>query len=90
MFADLGHFSVPAIQVCILDYVSCIFIFAFLDEFAFVGALRNYFQLFAQIAFTCVVFPCLLLAYMGQAAYLMRFPDSSDRIFYDSVPGYIC
>ncbi|KAL5552923.1 hypothetical protein UlMin_040324 [Ulmus minor] len=52
MFADLGHFSVPAIQ----------------------------------IAFTCVVFPCLLLAYMGQAAYLMRFPDSSDRIFYDSVP----
>ncbi|KAH1063968.1 hypothetical protein J1N35_028955 [Gossypium stocksii] len=52
MFADLGHFSVPAIQ----------------------------------IAFTFVVFPCLLLAYMGQAAYLMKYPDSSDRIFYDSVP----
>ncbi|WRX14282.1 Potassium transporter - like 9 [Theobroma cacao] len=52
MFADLGHFSVRAIQ----------------------------------IAFTFVVFPCLLLAYMGQAAYLMRYPDSSGRIFYDSVP----
>ncbi|KAG4202263.1 hypothetical protein ERO13_A05G318000v2 [Gossypium hirsutum] len=52
MFADLGHFSVPAIQ----------------------------------IAFTFVVFPCLLLAYMGQAAYLMKYPESSDRIFYDSVP----
>ncbi|KAI4314289.1 hypothetical protein L6164_027212 [Bauhinia variegata] len=39
-----------------------------------------------QIAFTCVVFPCLLLAYMGQAAYLMRYPTSSSRIFYDSVP----
>ncbi|KAF5443189.1 hypothetical protein F2P56_035768 [Juglans regia] len=53
MFADLGHFSVRAIQ----------------------------------IAFTCVVFPCLLLAYIGQAAYLMKYPDSAERIFYDSVPG---
>ncbi|OMO78191.1 potassium transporter [Corchorus capsularis] len=52
MFADLGHFSVRAIQ----------------------------------IAFTFVVFPCLLFAYMGQAAYLMKYPDSSARIFYDSVP----
>lgn len=52
MFADLGHFSVRAIQ----------------------------------IAFTAVVFPCLLLAYMGQAAYLMRYPNSAERIFYDSVP----
>ncbi|KAF5443187.1 hypothetical protein F2P56_035768 [Juglans regia] len=52
MFADLGHFSVRAIQ----------------------------------IAFTCVVFPCLLLAYIGQAAYLMKYPDSAERIFYDSVP----
>lgn len=40
-----------------------------------------------QIAFTCVVFPCLLLAYMGQAAYLMKSPSSVERIFYDSVPG---
>ncbi|KDP26561.1 hypothetical protein JCGZ_17719 [Jatropha curcas] len=53
MFADLGHFSVKAIQ----------------------------------IAFSGVVFPCLLLAYMGQASYLMKHPESSGRIFYDSVPG---
>ncbi|XP_044492984.1 putative potassium transporter 12 isoform X2 [Mangifera indica] len=39
-----------------------------------------------QIAFTCLVFPCLLLAYMGQAAYLMKYPVSAERIFYDSVP----
>lgn len=52
MFADLGHFSVPSIQ----------------------------------IAFTFVVFPCLLLAYMGQGAYLMNYPNSANRIFYDSVP----
>ncbi|KAL7609229.1 hypothetical protein Lser_V15G11449 [Lactuca serriola] len=52
MFADLGHFTVPSIQ----------------------------------IAFSFVVFPCLLLAYMGQAAYLMKHPDSAARIFYDSIP----
>ncbi|KAM3344528.1 putative potassium transporter 12 isoform X1 [Capsicum galapagoense] len=40
-----------------------------------------------QIAFTSVVFPCLFLAYFGQAAYLMKYPNSSGRIFYDSVPG---
>ncbi|KAK1311356.1 putative potassium transporter 12 [Acorus calamus] len=40
-----------------------------------------------QIAFTSVVFPCLLLAYMGQAAFLMKNPASVERIFYDSVPG---
>uniref|UniRef100_A0A7N0TEU4 Potassium transporter n=1 Tax=Kalanchoe fedtschenkoi TaxID=63787 RepID=A0A7N0TEU4_KALFE len=39
-----------------------------------------------QIAFTSVVFPCLFLAYIGQAAYLMEFPGSAGRIFYDSVP----
>ncbi|KAL0718697.1 hypothetical protein Bca4012_068020 [Brassica carinata] len=39
-----------------------------------------------QMAFTCVVFPCLLLAYMGQAAFLTKHPDASARIFYDSVP----
>lgn len=53
MFADLGHFSVPSIQ----------------------------------IAFTFVVFPCLLLAYMGQAAYLMKNPTSVERVFYDSIPA---
>ncbi|KAM7250591.1 hypothetical protein ACFE04_022474 [Oxalis oulophora] len=53
MFADLGHFTVPSIQ----------------------------------LAFTVVVFPCLLLAYMGQAAYLMKYPHASERIFYESVPG---
>ncbi|CAL5197029.1 unnamed protein product [Lathyrus oleraceus] len=52
MFADLGHFTVPSIQ----------------------------------IAFTFVVFPCLLLAYMGQAAFLMKNPASYSSVFYKSVP----
>lgn len=40
-----------------------------------------------QIAFTVVVFPCLLLAYSGQAAYLMENKDHVIDAFYRSIPG---
>ncbi|XP_047951633.1 potassium transporter 11 isoform X1 [Salvia hispanica] len=39
-----------------------------------------------QIAFTTVVFPCLLLAYSGQAAYLMENKDHVIDAFYRSIP----
>ncbi|KAK9108020.1 hypothetical protein Syun_024031 [Stephania yunnanensis] len=39
-----------------------------------------------QIAFTFLVFPCLLLAYMGQSAFLMKYPSTAERIFYASIP----
>ncbi|XP_019426316.1 PREDICTED: potassium transporter 10-like isoform X2 [Lupinus angustifolius] len=42
-----------------------------------------------QIAFTLVVFPCLLLAYSGQAAYLMNNMDHSPDVFYRSIPETI-
>ncbi|KHG01691.1 Potassium transporter 11 [Gossypium arboreum] len=40
-----------------------------------------------QLAFTVVVFPCLLLAYSGQAAYLMSNRDHVVDAFYHSIPG---
>lgn len=40
-----------------------------------------------QIAFSFVVYPCLLLAYMGQAAYLISFPSAVNNAFYKSIPG---
>ncbi|XP_057855189.1 putative potassium transporter 12 isoform X2 [Cryptomeria japonica] len=40
-----------------------------------------------QIAFTCLVFPCLLLAYMGQAAFLIKNPSRAGEAFYASVPA---
>ncbi|KAK4413524.1 Potassium transporter 5 [Sesamum alatum] len=52
MFADLGHFNVPAVQ----------------------------------ISFSGMVFPSLLAAYIGQAAYLSKFPDHVANTFYDSIP----
>ncbi|KAG4949263.1 hypothetical protein JHK85_043135 [Glycine max] len=42
-----------------------------------------------QIAFTLLVFPCLLLAYSGQAAYLMHNLDHSEDAFYRSIPDKI-
>jgi K+ transporter len=40
-----------------------------------------------QIAFTLVVFPCLLLAYTGQAAYIISNKDHVVDAFYRSIPG---
>ncbi|XP_062094881.1 potassium transporter 11-like isoform X2 [Humulus lupulus] len=42
-----------------------------------------------QIAFVLVVFPCLLLAYSGQAAYLMQNHDHASDAFYRSIPAAI-
>nr|XP_027191669.1 potassium transporter 10 isoform X2 [Cicer arietinum] len=42
-----------------------------------------------QLAFTLVVFPCLLLAYSGQAAYLMDNLTHSRDAFYRSIPDRI-
>ncbi|WJX52750.1 Potassium transporter 10 [Trifolium repens] len=42
-----------------------------------------------QLAFTLVVFPCLLLAYSGQAAYLMNNLTHSKDAFYRSIPERI-
>ncbi|XP_019447926.1 PREDICTED: potassium transporter 10-like [Lupinus angustifolius] len=42
-----------------------------------------------QLAFTVVVFPCLILAYSGQAAYLMNNLNHSHDAFYRSIPDRI-
>ncbi|XP_024978824.1 potassium transporter 11-like [Cynara cardunculus var. scolymus] len=42
-----------------------------------------------QLAFTVVVFPCLLLAYSGQAAYLMQNKEHVYDAFYRSIPESI-
>ena len=45
-------------------------------------------HVYVQIAFTLVVFPCLLLAYTGQAAYIIDHKDHVADAFYRSIPGY--
>ncbi|GLJ26860.1 hypothetical protein SUGI_0524970 [Cryptomeria japonica] len=39
-----------------------------------------------QIAFTGVVYPSLICAYVGQAAYLRKFPENVSDTFYKSIP----
>lgn len=40
-----------------------------------------------QIAFTGVVYPCLILAYMGEAAYLSKNKENLQASFYKAIPG---
>ncbi|KAK9462975.1 potassium transporter-domain-containing protein [Lipomyces oligophaga] len=40
-----------------------------------------------QLALFCVVYPSLMLAYLGQTAYIVRYPDSIANAFYYSIPG---
>ncbi|KAI5002622.1 hypothetical protein ZWY2020_027272 [Hordeum vulgare] len=40
-----------------------------------------------QVAFSTVVYPSLILAYSGQAAYLIKNPDHLSTAFYSSIPG---
>ncbi|KAJ4798577.1 Potassium transporter [Rhynchospora pubera] len=39
-----------------------------------------------QVAFSTVLFPAVLLAYIGQAAYLMKHPEHVSDTFYKSIP----
>ncbi|GAX85040.1 hypothetical protein CEUSTIGMA_g12460.t1 [Chlamydomonas eustigma] len=52
LFADLGHFSRPAIG----------------------------------IGFSCIAYPSLILAYLGQGAYLIQNPGNVSSAFWSSVP----
>lgn len=40
-----------------------------------------------QVAFSCVIYPCLVLQYMGQAAFLSKNVSAVRMSFYASVPG---
>lgn len=39
-----------------------------------------------QLSWLCYVFPCLLLAYIGQAAFISAHPDAYDNPFFNAAP----
>ncbi|XP_020539758.1 probable potassium transporter 13 isoform X2 [Jatropha curcas] len=51
--------------------------------------LGHFSQLSLRIAFTGVVYPCLVLAYMGEAAYLSKHKEDLQRSFYKAIPEVI-
>lgn len=40
-----------------------------------------------QLSFTFLVYPCLLIAYIGQAAFIIKHPDLVSVTFYKSIPS---
>ncbi|KAJ0053358.1 hypothetical protein Pint_02490 [Pistacia integerrima] len=40
-----------------------------------------------RLAFAFVIYPCLVIQYMGQAAFLSKNLDKIPNCFYDSIPG---
>ncbi|CAK9227914.1 unnamed protein product [Sphagnum jensenii] len=50
---------------------------------------KSIFHAFSPLHIVCfwVVYPCLLLAYLGQAAYLLNHPENAGNPFYKSIPG---
>ncbi|KAG7030629.1 putative potassium transporter 8, partial [Cucurbita argyrosperma subsp. argyrosperma] len=71
-----GWMSLGGILLCITGSEA---MFADLGHFSYTAI---------QIAFTFLVYPALILAYMGQAAYLSQHHTTTNNIgFYDSVPG---
>lgn len=79
LFADLCHFPVLAVQVFIIHSHNY-------DQYLKLCVLRLC-VFCLQIAFTLIVFPCLLLAYTGQAAYIVSNKGHVFDAFYRSIPG---
>ncbi|KAH9329613.1 hypothetical protein KI387_001721 [Taxus chinensis] len=48
--------------------------------------LGHFSQLSIKIAFTGVVYPCLILAYMGEAAFLSKHKNEIQSSFYKAIP----
>ncbi|KAH9532853.1 hypothetical protein CY35_18G021100 [Sphagnum magellanicum] len=69
-----GWIHLGGILLCIIGTEA---LFADLGHFTFQSI---------QIAFTSLVYPCLLLAYLGQAAFLFRNLESVGDAFYSSIP----
>ncbi|KAF9686000.1 hypothetical protein SADUNF_Sadunf03G0113000 [Salix dunnii] len=79
MFADLGHFSQLSIRVMYIDF--------FTPSIHFPFDLLFLFYLQEQIAFTTIIYPSLILAYMGEAAYLSKHKEDLQGSFYRAIPG---
>ncbi|KAF7819327.1 potassium transporter 4 [Senna tora] len=48
--------------------------------------LGHFTALSIRLAFAFVIYPCLVVQYMGQAAFLSKNPNSVNNTFYDSIP----
>ncbi|KAJ6674775.1 POTASSIUM TRANSPORTER [Salix viminalis] len=51
--------------------------------------LGHFTALSIRLAFALAIYPCLVVQYMGQAAFLSKNPSSMSNSFYDSIPDSV-
>lgn len=77
-FIDLGQLSWRMMGGVMLSITGTEALFADLGHFS---------RLSIQLATICVVYPCLILQYLGQSAALLSNPSQWNTSFWSSVPG---
>lgn len=100
MFADLCYFSVRSVQVKMLQngiiwirycYItfdkSASFGVSFLIRCCYWYDSDVFDSDFLQLTFMFLVLPCLLLGYLGQAAYLMDNHSGAEQVFFNCIPS---
>lgn len=86
MFADLCYFSVRSVQVMNHVYVLSIMASGCIS-FVISAYILMKMVVCLQLTFVFLVLPCLLLGYLGQAAYLMEHHADAGEAFFSSVPS---
>jgi hypothetical protein len=76
------------------DSFALLYLLDWMCQFAIVNCVKNFTESFFfflqwQLGFTIVVYPCLVLAYMGEAAYLSKHREDLQSSFYKALPGEV-
>lgn len=87
MFADLCYFSVRSVQVIALLKFKRVERVWQSKFFSFLRKSYLWIHLYVQLTFVFLVLPCLLLGYLGQAAFLMENQSQSVQVFFSSIPS---
>ncbi|KAL0910278.1 hypothetical protein M5K25_021243 [Dendrobium thyrsiflorum] len=95
--ATIGLYNIIKFYPSILKALSPHYIFYFFQRnhrkgWELLGAIAlcitvaKHYSLFLQLSYSLVVYPALILAYSGEAAFLIKNPDRISTAFYSSVP----
>lgn len=63
---------------------------AFTGVEALFADIGHFSQLAIQLSWTCFAYPCLMVAYIGQAAYISVNPSAYGNPFFATVPTVVC
>ncbi|RZC49341.1 hypothetical protein C5167_017764 [Papaver somniferum] len=90
LIGGIGAFNIWKYDSSVLRAFSPIYIYRYFKRGgteALFADLAHFPLSAVRLAFTTIVFPCLLLAYIGQAAYIVQNQDHVIDAFYRSIPG---